>query len=93
MVWQNRLAVDGTLTVANPISTVPTNLVWSVAGTNLNLSWPLTHLGWILQAQTNSLATGLNTNWTDWPGSASVTQTNLNVDGVNPTVFFRLRHP
>jgi hypothetical protein len=50
-------------------------------------------LGWILQQQTNSLATGLSTNWADVPGTALVTSTNLTVNPANQTIFFRLRSP
>src|SRR5262249_53403474 len=33
------------------------------ANGQLQLSWPLDHLGWRLQAQTNTSGTGLGTNW------------------------------
>jgi hypothetical protein len=36
---------------------------------------------------------GLNTNWLDVAGTASVTSTNMAINPANPTVFFRLRHP
>lgn len=53
----------------------------------------LHNLGWILQAQTNSRAIGLATNWFDVPGSASLNSTNLPINPADPTVFYRLRHP
>jgi len=71
----------------------PTNLTFSVSSGTLNLSWPTDHLGWILQSQTNSLSTGLGSNWVDVPGSASTTSASYPINPANPTVFFRLRHP
>jgi fibronectin-binding autotransporter adhesin len=81
------------LVTALPIANYPTNITSSVSGSTLSLSWPATHLGWILQGQTNSLSTGITAVWTDVPGTATVTSTNLPIDAANPTVFFRLRHP
>ena len=76
------------------VATYPTNIVVSVSGSTLSLSWPSTHLGWILQSQTNAISIGLTTtNWTDIPGSGSVTQTSFTINPANPTVFFRLRSP
>jgi hypothetical protein len=73
----------------------PTNVTATLTGGGgtLDISWPATHLGWILQAQTNSASVGLNTNWVDNLGTASVTSTNFPVDPANPSVFYRLRHP
>lgn len=79
--------------VTSSIASYPTNITATVSGSTLSLSWPTTHLGWILQTQTNTISTGLNTNWFDWPGSTSVTQTNIGINPANPTVFFRLKHP
>jgi autotransporter-associated beta strand protein len=81
------------LVTALPIANYPTNVTYSVSGSTLSLSWPATHLGWILQAQTNSLTTGITASWTDVSGTAAVTATNMTINPANPTVFFRLRHP
>jgi rhamnogalacturonan endolyase len=75
---------------APPVNTNPPPLITSYAGDTLNLSWP-TNAGWTLQQQTNSLSTGLNTNWTDVYGSTGMTATNVPVDPTKPTVFYRLR--
>jgi autotransporter-associated beta strand protein len=83
----------GSLLVPSTIATNPTNITFSVSGSTLSLSWPMDHLGWILQSQTNNLGTGLGANWVDVPGSASVTSTNMPVIPANPTVFYRLRKP
>lgn len=84
---------NGVLSVVGTIASNPTNITFSVSGSTLSLSWPSDHLGWILQAQTNSLSTGLGTNWFDIPDSASTTSTNLTIDPLNGSVFYRLRKP
>ena len=75
---------------APPINTNAPPLIMSNIGGMMSLSWP-TNAGWTLQAQTNSLSTGLNTNWTDVYGSSGMTSTNVPVDPTKPTVFYRLR--
>ncbi|HZI33224.1 MAG TPA: LamG domain-containing protein, partial [Candidatus Binatia bacterium] len=72
------------------ISTAPTNIVTTVSGGNLNLSWPADHLGWILQVQTNALSAGLGTNWVAVPGSTSVTNVAIPINPANGSVFYRL---
>jgi autotransporter-associated beta strand protein len=96
VTWTNKLALDGTISVLSvgpAIPSYPTNLSFSASGGTLALSWPLTHLGWILQSQTNSRSIGISTNWTDVAGSGGMTSTNLPVSTTSPTVFFRLRYP
>jgi fibronectin-binding autotransporter adhesin len=79
-------------TATGGINTTPTNIIFSASGGSLSLSWP-DHLGWILQSQTNVLGIGLSTNWVDVPGSAAITSTNITLNAVSPTVFYRLRLP
>jgi hypothetical protein len=79
-----------------PPSTVATNVVpvlFNVSGSNLNLSWPADHLGWTLQVQTNSLNSGLGTNWVPVPGSASTTNVVIPINPANGSVFYRLTYP
>jgi autotransporter-associated beta strand protein len=88
--WKNDLAVDGSVTVLS-VATGPGSpepITASVTGGSLNLSWPTT--GWRLQVQTNSLTTGLSTNWFDWPGSTTTNAVSIPVSASNPGVFFRL---
>ncbi len=67
----------GVLTISGAvIPTTPTNLLASVNGGQINLSWPTNYLGWSLQMQTNSLSIGLSTNWVTIPGSSLMTSTN-----------------
>ena len=84
------LVGSGSLQVVRQISTTPTNLFYSVSSGLLTLSWPSNYLGWSLQVQTNSLTTGLSTNWVVIPGSSAVTTTNVLLGGTNPSVFYRL---
>jgi autotransporter-associated beta strand protein len=97
VTWNTgNLTVDGTISVAtvgSPIANYPTNITVSVSSGTMSLSWPSTHLGWILQMQTNSLSKGLSTNWTDIAGSDAITSTNISIGTTNPAVFYRLRHP
>jgi autotransporter-associated beta strand protein len=92
-VWQNRLAVNGTITLTNGgivIPSTPPPITFAVSGNTLTLSWPGSYLGYILQVQTNTLQVGLSTNWVDVPNSASVTSTNMVINRANGTVFYRL---
>lgn len=83
----------GSLVVSGSIPNTPTSVNFSVSGNNLTISWPANYQGWILQAQTNALSVGLNANWVDVPGSASVTSVNIPINPAAPTVFYRLRYP
>ena len=94
LAWDaSTLTTDGILRVVATVASNPTNITFSVTdGNTLELSWPLDHLGWTLQTQTNANTTGLSTNWFDVPGS---TLTNISVqpiDRARGNVFFRLRN-
>jgi autotransporter-associated beta strand protein len=93
--WLNNLATDGSITVqtVSTIAGYSTNISYHVSGNSMTISWPATHLGWILQSQTNSLSTGLSTNWVNMAGTATVTSTNIPVSATVPTAFYRLAHP
>ncbi len=78
---------------AQPISQSPINVGWTLTGSQVELSWPADHLGWSLQVQTNSLNTGLGTNWTTIPNSATTNQLSLPIDPGVGGVFFRLIYP
>ncbi len=72
------------------VSLNPTNIVFSVSGNQLNLSWPADHLGWTLQAQTNRLSVGISTNWANVAGSTTVTNVVIPINLTNGSVFYRL---
>jgi hypothetical protein len=85
---------NGVLSVVSTVNTTPTNLVSSfIGGTNLNLSWPSDHIGWKLEAQTNTLNVGLSTNWVVVPGSELTNQVDIPVSPANPAVFYRMVYP
>jgi autotransporter-associated beta strand protein len=83
---------NGVLTVVSIINVNPPQIQMSVSGSTMTLAWP-TNAGWILQWQTNSLSTGLSTNWVPVPGSESMTSTNIPINSTNPSVFYRLALP
>ena len=100
LVWDTTgLATNGTISVVTAPITVnptPTNIVNSVSGGVLTLSWPSDHIGWTLQTQTNSRSIGLvpATNaWFDVSGSDTTNQVDMPISPAQPTVFFRLRLP
>lgn len=91
--WNNTVASNGKITVASVaslINTNPTNIVASVRGGNLTLSWPADHTGWTLQSQTNTLGGGLGTNWVNVAGSTATNQVVIPINPLNGSVFFRL---
>ena len=89
LTWGNRLAIDGSIVVNTGVAQNPTNITCSVSGGNLNLGWPEDHIGWTLQAQTNSLGT----NWVSVPGSSSVNTESFTINPANGSVFYRLIYP
>ena len=62
---------------ARPTSSLSTNLTLTAGSGTLTLSWPADHTGWKLQAQTNTLDTGLGTNWVDLGDYTQTNQANL----------------
>ena len=82
--------IDNLQITALPASSSPnpTNITYTVSSGKLVLNWP-SGQGWLLQAQTNNLNSGLGTNWITIAG-ATPPFTN-NVNPANPTVFYRLK--
>jgi len=62
-------------------------------GTNLILTWPADHRGWLLQVQTNAPGAGLGTNWVTVPGSAITTAATNAINPASASVFYRLAYP
>jgi len=83
---------SASLAVGNGVNTSPTNIVTSVSGNQLTLSWPTDHTGWTLQSQTNALSKGLSTTWYNVPGSAVTNRITFTINPANPTVFYRLTY-
>ncbi|MDR3457543.1 MAG: autotransporter-associated beta strand repeat-containing protein [Verrucomicrobiae bacterium] len=92
LAW-NWNPANGTLSVVPSVNQNPTNIAFSVSGDVLTLSWPADHTGWRLQAQTNSLNTGLGTNWYDVAGATSVNSVNITNNAADSAVFFRMVYP
>jgi hypothetical protein len=96
-VWNNTLSSDGSIKLVsggsvNTNRPTVTNTL-SAGGTTLTLTWPLSHIGWSLQAQTNARTVGLSTNWSVVTGSSATNIAIISVDPQAPTVFFRLVYP
>lgn len=84
---------NGTLSVITTVATNPTNILAAVVGNALQLSWPASHQGWRLEAQTNALAVGVGTNWWEVTGAAATNLILMPLDVLNGSVFFRLVYP
>lgn len=76
-----------------PTATTPPLLGWQIAGGQLQFSWPVDHIGWILQMQTNPPGTGLSTNWMAVANSASTNLINIQMVSSSGSTFFRLIFP
>jgi len=68
----------------------PTNITASVSGKTLTIAWPIDHLGWILQAQTNGMSAD---QWFDLPDSGNVNSVAIPIDPANRAVFYRQHQP
>ena len=89
----NGESADSNPVSARPTSIDPPQIVVSRNGDQLEFTWPTDHLGWRLEAQTNSLATGLGSNWIPILESAETNRVFVLISSDNEAVFFRLTHP
>lgn len=83
----------GSLLVVPSVNTTPTNITASVSGNSLTLAWPADHTGWKLQAQTNSLNSGLGTNWVTISGTENSNSFNVTLNLTSASVFYRMVYP
>jgi hypothetical protein len=72
------------------LPTTPTNIVISVTGNQVTMSWPSNYTGWTLQGQTNPPGAGITTNWHDVPGSTATNLLVVPVGATNGSAFFRM---
>lgn len=89
--WNNTVSTDGKVTVASVgplVNTTPTNIVTSISGNTLTLSWPTDHTGWRLQ--TNAVGLTTTNAWFDYPGSSGTNQISIGIDQTKTNVFFRM---
>ena len=85
---------DSTQASAVPLPSLnATNINFQISGSQVQLSWPQDHFGWRLEMQTNSLSTGLGTNWVTVPNSTNMLGTNFIIDPEDGSTFFRLVYP
>jgi len=74
----------------NPV--VPgTNIVFSVTGNLLDLSWPSNYTGWLLQSNSAGLAT--SNAWFAVPGSTASNSVQITIDPSLTNVFYRMIQP
>jgi hypothetical protein len=92
LTWDtSTLNTDGKLRVlSSGPPTNPTNIVASVSGNQLTLSWPADYTGWTLQGQTNAPGIGITSSWQDVAGSTTTNRVILPLDPVNGSSFFRM---
>jgi alpha-L-fucosidase 2 len=62
-------------------------------GGQIQFSWPMDHIGWRLEAQTNSPGAGLGTNWVTVSGSIATNRIFIPISTTDCSVFFRLAYP
>lgn len=94
LVWNtNTLATDGTLRVSSVVSIAPVTITTTLSGNLLTLAWPTDHIGWRLQAQTNSNPVGLSADWFDVPSSISTNRMTFTLDPTAGSVFYQLVYP
>ena len=91
VVWNNKLAINGTIEVQSLIAATPTNISYSVSGTNLTLSWPPNYLTWTLQS--NAVSVVAATNWYAVPNSGNVTSIVIPIYPSRTNLFYRLLRP
>ena len=88
VVWNNQLAINGTIVVA---STGGPTLSSTFVSPTLTLNWPAGYLGWLLQSNSVSVA---STNWSTVPNSGNATSFAATIDTTKANgVFFRLIEP
>jgi hypothetical protein len=88
----NTVFLDNVRLTPSPALTPP-QIGWQMANDQIQLTWPLDHYGWHLEAQTNPAGVGLGTNWSAVPGSQMTNVFTLPIDVGNGSVFLRLVYP
>ncbi len=79
------------LNVASSLPVTGTNLMFSLTGNQLSLSWPSNYIGWRLQSNSTDLTT--SNNWFNVPGSGVSNRVQISIDPNNTNVFYRMIHP
>jgi hypothetical protein len=85
---------NSTQASAAPLPSIaPVHITLVTGGGQMQLSWPQDHIGWHLEVQTNTNASGIGTNWTTWSGSFTTNQAFVPIVPTNGSVFLRLTYP
>jgi hypothetical protein len=79
--------------VARTVSVVSPQINFAATNGQMQFAWPVDHLGWHLEVQTNPPGGGMGTNWTIVAGSTATNQMTLPLDAESGSVFFRLVYP
>lgn len=87
-------SVQSTSSTATPvIATLPPPSSFTISTStpsNFTITWPTTHLGWILETQVGGLSAN---GWTTVPNTETVTTYSAPITPSTPATFFRLRRP
>jgi len=87
----NSVDINITSAPPPPVNPFPTNIMASVTGAQLDLSWPASHTGW--QLQSNSVNVADTGAWFPVPGSITTNRLILTIDPAKTNVFFRMVYP
>ena len=88
----NTVFLDNVRITPAPSLTSPP-IGWQLVNGQLQLSWPVDHYGWHLEAQINPIGVGLGTNWITVAGSQATNVFNMPMNAGNGSAFFRLAYP
>jgi fibronectin type 3 domain-containing protein len=73
-----------------PVSATSPPITFVANGNQMQLNWPLDHVGWHLEMQTNALNAD---GWVTVSNSATTNQLSVPIDPARASVFFRLVYP
>ncbi|HEX9046064.1 MAG TPA: autotransporter-associated beta strand repeat-containing protein, partial [Verrucomicrobiae bacterium] len=94
--WRGALATNGNqMVLANvtAVATTPPQMSLTPNGQQLQIAWPASHTGWRLQVQTNSLNSGLGSNWVDVPNTSTANAYTNVINPANGSIFYRMVYP
>lgn len=86
-----QINANGGLDLVVTVATNPTNINYHLNGSDLTLTWPGDHLGWIAQSNAADIANA--NDWQDIPNSQSATNLVIPMNPQTTNVFYRLRSP
>jgi hypothetical protein len=74
-----------------PVAPMGTNMLVSVSGNHLNLSWPSNYTGWLLQS--NSAGLAATKAWFPMPCSSATNSARISINPNAANVFYRMVLP